>query len=77
MWKDQSIKRLLNFLFSIIGTILIFQELYNYLYLATTSLEKTSTFISIQHMPEIILCPEPSFRINELQEMGFKGKVGH
>ena len=74
MWKEHNIKRFINIFFLIIGSMLIFQEIYDYLHLAPTSLEKTSTFISMQHMPEIILCPEPSFRISELQEMGFKGK---
>ena len=73
MWKDQKLNKFINIIFSVIGSILIFQDLYTYFFLKPTSMEESSISISVQHMPQIIFCPEPSFRIYDLQNMGFKG----
>ena len=64
-----------NWMFAGIGCILIVQELQNYFLVKPTSLEETSTLMGLQHAPEIILCPEPSFRLSQMQRMGFKGET--
>ena len=69
----ETLKSILNWTFGIIGVYLIGREFYSFIFIQPTTLEVTTAKMSSKFLPEILLCPEPTFILDAVIESGFKG----
>ena len=62
-----------------IGFYLIGREFYSFIFIQPTTLEVKTEKMRSKFIPEILLCPEPTFIMDAVIASGFKGifRVGH
>ena len=65
--------RILKFLFIIIASYLIFEELYNFAVVKPSYTSTLKRKLSTEDFPEMIVCPEPSIDVNEVASKGYQG----
>ena len=58
----------------ILAAILMANEIYNYLVIQPTSVDKTTTRMKFSLAPEILFCPQPAFDLQNLNKLNYGGK---
>lgn len=69
----ETLKSILSWTFAAIGTYLIGREFYSFVFIQPTSLEVTTARMSTKYLPDILLCPEPTFILEAVEKSGFEG----
>ena len=73
IFKQQSLKCLLNICCTILAIIFLLHEFYNFLFLQPTTSSTKEIHLSANIFPVVSLCPEPAFNLNNLNHHGYKG----
>ena len=71
----ETLKSILSWTFAAIGTYLIGREFYSFVFIQPTSLEVTTARMSTKYLPDILLCPEPTFILEAVERSGFEGTI--
>ena len=71
----EKLKSIVSWTFAMIGVYLIGREFYSFIFIQPTTLEVTTAKMSSKFLPEILLCPEPTFVLDAVREAGFKGTL--
>ena len=69
--------KILKLIFTILGFYLIAEEFCTFFVRKPTYTSYEKRDISGEDFPEIMLCPEPSFDLNALKSIGFKGPANY